>query len=200
MKKEKETVQDNDVTLIEPVEIDGSAEPKRSKFRRFWDYVNDYNRKTVALTLPSIAFDIVYSSFCAMMSVFSRSLWLLIMAIYYFLLSMLRINVLYRAGRGALFKGKRFSERKNVFAYNVYLIVRNKVIHDYPGILVYAFGIYVIYKVLLAVINVFKAHRSKSLTALSLRKIGIVEAMVSALALEWAFSHRDEGNLSLFAI
>ena len=164
MKKEKETVQDNDLTLIEPVEVDGSAESKRSKFRRFWDYVNDYKRKTVALTLPSIAFDIVYSSFCAMMSVFSRSLWLLIMAIYYFLLSMLRINVLYRAGRGALFKGKRFSERKNyrkfsrnlilldiVFAYNVYLIVRNKVIHDYPGILVYAFGIYVIYKVCLSI-------------------------------------------------
>ena len=203
------TKEKTDIKEIEEV----STEPQKSKARRFWDYVTDYKRKTVALTLPSIAFDIIYSSFCASMSVLSQSLWLLIMSFYYFLLSMLRINVLYRAGRGAVFKGKRFSERRNywkfsrnlilldiIFALAVRLIVKNKVIHDYPGFLVYAFGLYVIYKVLLAVINMFKAHKSKSLTALSLRKIGIVEAMVSSLALEWAFSHRDEGNLSLFAM
>ena len=55
------------------------------------------------------------------------------------------------------------------------------------------------YKVTLALINLFKAHKHKSLTALSLRKIGIVDAMVSSLALMWAFSHRDEGQLSDFA-
>ena len=86
-----------------------------------------------------------------------------------------------------------------VFAYAVYLIAKNNVIHDYPGILVYGFGLYVVYKVLLAVINLFKASKSKSLTAISLRKIGIVDAMVSVLALEWAFSHRNEGDLSVFA-
>jgi hypothetical protein len=57
----------------------------------------------------------------------------------------------------------------------------------------------VTYKVLLAVINMFKAKKSRSLTALSLRKICIVDAMVSLLALEWAFSHRNEGNISVFA-
>ena len=45
----------------------------------------------------------------------------------------------------------------------------------------------------------FKAHKHKSLTALSLRKLGAVDAMVSMLALEWALSHRDEGNLSIWA-
>ena len=125
---------------------------------------------------------------------------------------MLRINILYRAGRGAIFKGRRFSERVNyrkfsrnlilldaVFAFAVYLIVKVNAVHDYPGILVYGYGIYVAYKVTLAIINLFKAHKYKSLTALSLRKIGIVDAMVSVLALEWALSHRDEGNLSVFA-
>lgn len=212
MAEENENITELEAQPVEQGELIDANPPKKSKARRFWDYVNDYKRKTVVMTLPSVPFDIIYSGFCLVMSVLSQSLWLFIMSIYYFLLCMLRVNVLYRAGRGAVFKGKRFSERKNykkfsrnlilldvVFAYAVYLIAKNNVIHDYPGILVYAFGIYVIYKVLLAIINIFRASKSKSLTALSLRKIGIVDAMVSVLALEWAFSHRNEGDLSYFA-
>ena len=194
-------------------EVTGSEEPKKSKGKRFWEYVTDYKRTTVAMTLPSMTFDIVYSSFCAVMSVLTLSYWLTIMSIYYFLLCMLRINVLYRAGRGAVFKGKRFSERINyrkfsrnlilldiVLAYAVYLIAKHEVLHDYPGFLIYIFGAYVLYKVILAIINFFKAQRSKSLTALSLRKIGAVEAMVSTLSLMWALSHRKVGGLSIFAM
>lgn len=200
MKKDKDNIQ------TETVE---SSEPQKTKFRHFWDYVTDYKRKTVALALPSIAFDIVYSIFLFTMAVLTFSFWLFVMSFYHVLLYMLRINILYRAGRGAIFKGKRFSERVNyrkfsrnlilldaVFAYAVYLIVRGNVTHDYPGLLVYAYGVYVAYKVTLAIINLFKAHKHKSLTALSLRKIGIVDAMVSSLALMWAFSHRDEGHIS----
>ena len=185
---------------------------KKSKAKHFWEYVTDYKRKTVALTLPSVIFDIVYSSFLFTMSIFTLSYWLLIMSVYTFLLFLIRINVLYRAGRGAVFKGKRFSERVNywkfsrnlilldiIIAYNVYLIVKRNVLHDYHGILIYAFGIYIFYKVLLAVINLFKAHKSKSLTALALRKIGITDAMVSTMALEWALSHRNIGGLSVLA-
>ena len=195
------------------IEDEGSNEPKKSKAKRFWEYVTDYKRKTVAMTLPSTAFDIVYSTFCAIMSVLTWSSWLTIMSVYYFLLCMLRVNVLYRAGRGAVFKSKRFSERVNyrkfsrnlilldlVLAYAVYLIAKNEVLHDYPGFLIYVFGAYVFYKVLLAVINMFKAHKSKSLTALSLRKIGVVEALVSTMSLEWALSHRNILGLSIFAM
>lgn len=189
------------------------SEEQKSKFRHFWDYMNDYKRKTVALALPSIAFDIAYAGFLFIMSIITLSLWLFIMSIYHTLLYMIRINILYRAGRGAVFNSRRFSERVNyrkfsrnlifldaVLALAVSLIVKINVIHDYKGILVYAFGAYVFYKVLLAIINLFRAHKSSSLTALALRKIGIVDAMVSVLALEWALSHRNEGGLSVFAI
>ncbi len=205
------TPEESDITL-DPEGISEAEVPDKSRFRHFWDYVTEYKRRTVALTLPSVAFDIFYSGFCFTMSLFSRSLWLFIMSFYYTLLWILRVNVLYRAGRGAVFKSKRFREIVNyrkfsrnlilldlVFAYAVYLIVKINVKHDYPGILVYGFALYVIYKVVIALINLFKAGRSRSLTALSLRKICIVDAMVSALALEWALSHRDEGHLSIFA-
>lgn len=186
---------------------------KKSKSKRFWEYVTDYKRQTVALTLPSAVFDIVYSSFLFSMAVIFLSYWLFVMSIYTFLLFCIRINVLYRAGRGAVFKSERFSERRNYrnfswkiiffdafIAFNMFLIVRFNVLHNYAGFLIYVFGVYVLYKVTLAVINIFRAHRSKSLTALALRKIGIIDAMISSLALEWALSHRELGDISAFAV
>ena len=197
-----------------PAETAGENAPevKKTKAKRFWEYVTDYKRTTVALALPSAVFDISYSGFLFAMSILFMSYWLFMMSVYTFLLFCIRINVLYRAGRGAVFKSKQFSERRNyrkfcwklifldgVIAFNMFIIVKFNVLHNYAGFLIYVFGIYVLYKVSLAVINLFRAHMSKSLTALSLRKIGIVDALVSSLALEWALSHRDIGDLSVFA-
>ena len=187
MADENENIIEQEAQPVEQGELIDASAPKQSKFRHFWDYVTDYKRTTVVMTLPSVPFDIIYSGFCLVMSVLSQSLWLFIMAIYYFLLCMLRVNVLYRAGRGAVFKSRRFREIVNyrkfsrnlilldvVFAYAVYLIVKINVPHDYPGILVYGFALYVAYKVIIAVINIIRARKSRSLTALSLRKICIV--------------------------
>ena len=209
MKKDKQN-RNNESTVSSDVTVDSVTDiQKKSKAKRFWEYVTDYKRRTVAMTVPSIAFDFVYSGFCFSMSVFFHSFWLFIMSFYYSLLCLLRVNILYRAGRGAITKNKRFSERINyrkfsrnlilldiILALVVYYIVKHNVEHDYSGLLIYIFGAYVLYKVLMALINIFKAHRSRSLTALSLRKICIVEAMVSSLALEWALTHRNEWVLS----
>ena len=134
MKKDKDEI-------LEDTELTDSEEQKESKFKHFWDYVTDYKRKTVTLALPSVVFDIVYAGFLSTMAILSLSLWPFIMSIYHFLLCMLRINILYRAGRGAIFKGRRFSERVNyrkfsrnlilldgVFAFAVYLIVKVNVV------------------------------------------------------------------------
>ena len=213
MKKEKPAIPDITESPVEEVVESVSETEKKSKGKRFWEYVTDYKRTTVAMTLPSAIFDISYSGFLFAMSITFLSYWLFMMSFYTFLLFCLRINVLYRAGRGAVFKGKRFSERRNyrkfcwnlifldaIIAFNMFIIVKFNVLHNYSGFLIYVFGAYVLYKVSLAVINLFRAHKSKSLTALSLRKIGITDAMVSSLALEWALSHRELGDISTFAI
>ena len=211
MKKEKPVITEDQEL---PVDTAGEIAPevKKTKAKRFWEYVTDYKRTTVALTLPSAVFDISYSGFLFAMSIIFMSYWLFMMSVYTFLLFCIRISVLYRAGRGMVFKkSKRFTERNNykkfcwklifldaVIALNMFVIVKFNVLHNYAGFLIYIFGIYVLYKVSLAVINLFKAHKSRSLTALSLRKIGITDALVSSLALEWALSHRELGDFSVF--
>lgn len=209
MKKDIENIKDQETVSSADTVVSGSDAPKKSKVKHFWNYVTDYKRTTVALTVPSITFDFLYSGFCFTMSILFQSFWLFIMSIYYSLLCLLRVNILYRAGRGVITKNKRFSERINyrkfsrnlilldiILAFVVYYIVQHNVKHDYFGKLIYVFGGYVCYKVLIALINIFKAHKSRSLTALSLRKICIVDAMVSSLSLEWALSHRNEWLLS----
>lgn len=213
MKKERASIPEKQELPVEATGEVAAETTKKSKGKRFWEYVTDYKRQTVALTLPSAVFDIVYSSFLFSMAVVFLSYWLFVMSIYTFLLFCIRINVLYRAGRGAVFKSKRFSEIRNyrnfswkiiffdaVIALNMFLIVKFNVLHNYAGFLIYVFGVYVIYKVTLAIINIFRAHRSMSLTVLALRKIGIIDAMISSLALEWALSHRELGDISAFAV
>jgi len=192
--------------------------------RSFWDFARDYKKTTVLLTLPSIPFDIIYGIFCFLVGLFTGSMWLMFMSFYHFILCFMRVNILYRAGRGRLTHEKRFSERKNYFKFSRNLILfdiilavtmrfiyQNRIEHDYPGIILYIFMAYVAYKVILAVINIFRAHRSHSVTTVSLRKIGIADALVSLLVLQWALvrtkgtvfadlSHSVEAYIGIAAI
>jgi len=173
---------------------------------------DDYRRQTLVLTLPSIPFDILYALFSALTAIVCHSAWLGTMSAYYLLLSYLRINVLYRTGRGRLSNNEKFSEINNykhfsrtlilvdfVLAGAVYLIIFNKVLHDYPQYLIYLVSFYVFYKVILAGINLGKANKSQPLTTISLRKIGIVDALVSLLILQWALIRQFGNPLSDFA-
>ncbi|MCR4689028.1 MAG: hypothetical protein K5745_05670 [Saccharofermentans sp.] len=179
------------------------AEKKRS----FWSFVSDYKRNTVLLALPSIPFDIIYGTFCFFVGVFTLSLWLVVMSFYHFLICAMRTNILYRAGRGKITGEKRFSERKNyqkssrnlilfdlILALAINFIYKNRIEHDYPGVILYIFIAYVTYKVILSLINIFRAHRSQSLTTVSLRKVGILDAIVSLLILQWALV-RTKGTI-----
>ena len=62
------------------LQVNADEPVKKSKAKRFWEYVTDYKRSTVALTLPSAVFDIVYSSFLFSMAVIFLSFWLFVMA------------------------------------------------------------------------------------------------------------------------
>lgn len=173
------------------------AETKKKN--SFWSLISDYKRNTVLLTLPSIPFDIIYGIFCFLVGFFTMSVWLMIMSFYHFIICTMRINILYRGARGKLSKNKKFSDRvnylkfsRNLILFDIFLAVtmrfiyNNRIEHDYPGYILYIFMAYVIYKVLLSIINIFRANRAKSLIIVSLRKIGVSDSIVSILILQWA--------------
>ena len=65
-------------------------------------------------------------------------------------------------------------------------------------LLIIPIGIYTIYKVIIAVINLFKAHKSNSLFAIEIRKICQADALVSILMLESALINRFANLMDMF--
>lgn len=172
---------------------------KEKKKNKFWDFVNDYKHMTIAMTVPSMLFDFAYFSLCFGIGIITFSPWLVIMSFYHVILFLMRINILYRAGRGRITKNPKFSEWRNyrkfsrnllffgiILSIAIYRIVYTELFHDFPGFIRYVFMAYVVFKVIVAITNLFKASKSKSLTAMALRKLGITDAIVSFLVLQWA--------------
>ena len=85
MKKDKPVIPEKQELPVEEAGTTAPETAKKSKGKRFWEYVTDYKRTTVALTLPSAVFDIVYSSFLFTMAVIFMSYWLFMMSLYTFL-------------------------------------------------------------------------------------------------------------------
>lgn len=161
----------------------------------------DYTRKTVVSAVPMIMFDFMYATFAAVIAAIYASAWLAMMSIYYFFLTIMKIRLMYRAGRGFFSRNEKFSKGNNLKSFSkwlffmdllllvaLYFMTRRGLTHEYPGFLVDVIAIYVVYKMSAAVFNMFRARKHGTLVAKELRIIGIVEALVSVLALESALN------------
>lgn len=164
----------------------------------------NYSGKTILMTIPSIIIDFLFIGFNGLLAFWFSSPWYAIMCAYYLILTIMRISVLLRFGVTSLIsKDKAASELKTyrsihkmfivmdlILGGAILLLISNSVTKDYPGFIIYIVAIYTVYKVGLSFVNLFKAGRSKSLTAIILRKIGNIDAMVSLLILENALVNR----------
>lgn len=173
----------------------------------------NYTRKTVAATVPTIAFDFLYAGFAAVVAILYKYPWLGMMSVYYIFLTCMKVRMLYRAGRGFIGRNTKFSEIANsrsfskwlffmdlLLAVAIYLMTRRGLSHEYPGFLIYVMGVYVFIKVCTAVFNLFRAGKSGSFIAIAIRKLGIVEALVSVLALESALNYKYGAMYSEFSV
>ena len=73
----------------------------------------------------------------------------------------------------------------------IFLLLDNNIWKNYPGIVIYFVAVYTIYKVSASIINLFRAHKVRSITTTLLRKIGHADALVSLLVLESAIIGRS---------
>jgi len=174
------------------------------KIRKVLDFLgNNFSGTTIALSIPSVIGSMIYASLTAIAAVISRSLWLGFMTFFYVIMVMMSLTVLGNAGRSLFSRRKRYTPEENYKRFCYRLIVFDIVfgitvlffhfygLHkEYPGYTIYITAVYVFVKVYFAVLNLFKAHRSRSLTALSLRQINAVKAIVSLLILQNALLSR----------
>ena len=164
-------------------------------------FKDDYNGRTLAFSIPSTVLSLIYAVLTGIAAVWSRSLWLGMMTAFYLIMVLMRISVISRAGMSLV--SKKYSSVKNyrsfcfklfvfdiLFGISVVFFHIHDIHKDYPGFTIYVTALYVFIRVILAVINMFKARKSNSYTTVALRKINAVKALVSLLILQRALLSR----------
>lgn len=154
---------------------------------------------SVASTVFSMMLNYFMFFFDEVIAVLYRSPWLAVMSFYYLIISFMRLSFLLRVGKGIISRDRERAWVKNyrstgrlivvmsiIMAFAVYYLAKNMVGHSYPGILIVFVALYTILKVIISFRNLFKAGKINSYTALSIRKINSLDALVSVLVLESA--------------
>ncbi len=156
----------------------------------------DYRSKTVLLSIPSIIGSILFALITGIAAVWSGSLWLGTMTVFYSVTIIMKISVLSRGSMSIVSRKPGYSSANNYRVFSIRLLIfdlvfgaalvffhLNYFIKDYPGYTLYVTAIYVLIRLGFSIKNMVQAKISQSFTTISLRKIDAVKSVVSLLIL-----------------
>lgn len=183
-------------------EIKKKAVEKAKKREITRKFVENYGFRTIVFSSVSFAINTGYAIFYGVMGIVVHSLWYGALAGYYIFLSAARIGVLsggYRAAKRAKDDGKALYVYKlKIFrGCGIFLIVLDialatavaqMVMSEPPSahgeIAAITSAAYAFYKIVLALVNLFKAKNLRDPLVQSLRNVNLTDALVSLLALQ----------------
>lgn len=148
---------------------------------------------------PSFVINLFYAGIKLFSGILYHSVWFGTLAVYYFLLAVMRFSLLRHIRK----KGKKHqsfvSELKIcrlcgmiLLALNwaltgiIVLVVRENSGFEYPGMLIYIMALYTFYAVITAAVNVVKYRKHESPALSVIKVINLTTALVSLLSLETA--------------
>lgn len=148
---------------------------------------------------PSFVINLFYAGIKLFSGILYHSVWFGTLAVYYFLLAVMRFSLLRHIRK----KGKKHqsfvSELKIcrlcgmiLLALNwaltgiIVLVVRENSGFEYPGMLIYIMALYTFYAVITAAVNVVKYRKHESPALSVIKVINLATALVSLLSLETA--------------
>ena len=150
-------------------------------------------RISLSVFIP-LVLSILYSAYNVILGIWSSSAWFIAMGTYYFFLSVIRSFLAYHMGK------KEKSGRKSLFVMKtdgillivltiilsgvIYFTIEQQIAKAYTEIVMISIATYTFYKMTLAIINLVKAKKRKSLLLLTLRNIGFAEMLASMLSLQ----------------
>lgn len=157
---------------------------------------NDKEHRRKTIELFSLIFSFAFGIFNGALSIISKSVWFLMLSIYYIALSIGRLGIYYYK------KNKEQNRLSSIKLYRnsgLFLLVMNFAIgvavlqivfiergFKYTGLFIYAVATYAFTKITLAIINISKTRGAENYTELSLRSMNLIDAGVSILALQTA--------------
>lgn len=161
-------------------------------------YLTDVPFKIHVSLYLSLGINLLFAALKLFFGVFYRSVWFGTLAVYYFMLAVMRFLLLRHVNRNGIGTNIR-SERKRYRLCGIILLLMNSALSGvvilvvrknegfrYPGYLIYVVAMYAFYNIITAVMEVVKYRKYKSPVMSAAKAIKLAAAMVSMLALETA--------------
>lgn len=180
---------------------------------RFFD---DYTFRTVLTTLPTFLINVAYTVYNGVIGVMNQSAWFITMAVYYSLLGIMRYHAMNTERKTAHMKDQSLIRKKELSVIKtdgilllllnlaligvVILTIMKDTAKRYPEIMVISIAAYTFYKIITAVINMIKVRKLQSPILITIRNIGVADALVSVLTLQMtmlaSFQERSTVNIN----
>ncbi|MBQ8893636.1 MAG: hypothetical protein IJ043_04425 [Clostridia bacterium] len=157
-------------------------------------YLTDVHFKVQISLYLSLGINMLYAGTKLFAGIYSRSVWFITLAAYYFLLSLMRFLLLRTMGskeEGLELKrcrlcGMILLVMNLALSGVVILVIRQNRGFEYPGMLIYVMASYTFYALVTSIINLVKYRRYNSPVLTASKIIKLVAALVSLLSLETA--------------
>ena len=152
--------------------------------------------RTLKFIIATLTSNVVFSIYHLLLGLYTSSWWLLTLASYYFVLSIVRYVVLRLKSKEHFiikFTGWMLILLSIPLVGTVILSVIRDRGHELHMIVMIAMATYAFTKITLAIIKLIKARRSRSATLITLRNISLADGFVSIFALQRSMLVSFEG-------
>lgn len=179
---------------------------------RFFD---DYTFRTVLTTLPTFLINVAYTLYNGVIGIVNQSPWFITMAVYYSLLGIMRYQAVSTERKTTFMEDRKLIRKKQLsvirtdgillLVLNIALIgviiltITKDTAKRYSEIMVISIAAYTFYKIITSVMNMIKVRKLQSPILITIRNIGVADALVSMLTLQMTMlaSFQERSSLDI---
>lgn len=162
-------------------------------------YVSDYAFRTHLTLRAGLLLNLAFAAFKLCTGIVYASYWLIALGVYYALLAMIRFLLLRRQGeaddctaelsaqyRASRLTGVLLLALGVVMSAIILQVVRDNQTYSYPGTIIYAFGAYAFYRIIMAAVNLIRRRGHDAPLFAAARCLNLATAIVSVFSLQTA--------------
>lgn len=178
-------------------------------------FLEDYTFRTILTTVPTVLINVAYTIYNGVIGIMSQSSWFITMAVYYSLLGAMRYHAVSTGRKISRMEDPAMVRRKELSVIRtdgillflldlalsgvILLTIAKGRAKVYSDIIAISIAAYTFYKITMAVINMVKVRKFQSPILLTIRNIGVADALVSMLTLQMTMLASFRENSSLDA-
>lgn len=176
-------------------------------------FLEDYRFRTILTTMPSFMINVAYTIYNGVIGIMNQSSWFITMAVYYSLLGIMRYCAVHTERKISRLEDHKLIRKKELAVIKtdgilllllnlalsgvVLLTIAEGTAKAYSDIMAISIAAYTFYKIIMAVINMVKVRKMESPILITIRNIGVADALVSMLTLQMTMLVSFQGTDSL---